>query len=127
MLDKKIIALAKAIRQHESGNNYQAKGGSGEFGAYQFMPATWKSWAKKYLGNSNAEMNRINQNKVAYYRIKEWKDQGLNPGQIAAAWNSGSPYNWENKIGVNKFGVRYDVPKYVKSVYSIYKRFSNLV
>lgn len=127
MLDKRIVALAKAIRQHESGGNYQARGGSGEFGAYQYMPATWQSWAKKYLGSSTAEMNKINQNKVAYFRIKEWKDQGYNPAQIAAAWNSGSPHNWQSKVGVNKYGVRYNVPKYVKSVYSLYRKFKTLV
>lgn len=125
MLDKTIIALAKAIRKHESGGNYQAKGGSGEFGAYQFMPATWKSWAKKYLDNANAKMDQINQNKVAYYRIKEWKDQGYNPAQIASMWNSGKP-KWQGKVGINKYGIRYDVPKYVNNVYSLYQKFKIL-
>ena len=122
MLDARVVALAKAIRQHESGGNYQAKGGSGEFGAYQFMPATWRGWAKKYLGNAGAKMTRINQNKVAYYRIKEWKDAGYNPGQIASLWNSGSP-QWQGKIGINKYGIKYNVPRYVKNVYSLYKKY----
>jgi hypothetical protein len=126
MLNKKIIALAKAIRQHESGGNYQAKGGSGEFGAYQFMPATWKSWAGKYLGNSNAEMSRRNQNKVTYKRIEDWKNQGYKPKQIASMWNSGRP-TWQGRTGTNKYGIRYDVPSYVRNVYSNYRKFRNLV
>jgi soluble lytic murein transglycosylase-like protein len=126
MLDQQVINLAKAIAKHESGGNYKAKGGSGEFGAYQFMPSTWKSWAKKYLGDANAKMDKINQNKVAYYRILDWKNQGYNPGQIASLWNSGSA-NWQGKMGVNKYGIKYNVPKYVENVYSLFKKFSKLV
>lgn len=122
MLDSKVVALAKAIRQHESGGNYKAKGGSGEFGAYQFMPSTWKSWAKQYLGDSNAKMDEINQNKVAYYKILELKNKGYNPGQIASIWNSGKP-DWKGKVGVNKYGAKYNVPKYVQNVYSLYKKY----
>ena len=125
MLDQSIVALAKAIRQHESGGNFTIKGKSGESGAYQFMPATWKTWAKQYLGTSNAAMTPENQNQVAYRRIAEWKTQGYNPAQIASLWNSGKP-KWEGKVGVNKYGVRYNVPAYVKNVYSLYQRFKNV-
>jgi hypothetical protein len=126
MLDPQIIALAKAIRQHETGNRPVA-GGSGEIKSrYQFLGSTWKSWAGKYLGNSNAQPSLENENRVAYSRIEEWKKQGYNPAQIAAAWNSGSPKNWENKIGVNKYGIRYNVPNYVKNVYSLYNKFKNI-
>jgi len=121
-LDPKVKALASSILQHESGGNYQAKGGSGEFGGYQFMPATWKSWSKRHLGIDNAEMTVANQNKVAYNQIKEWKDSGLNPAQIASKWNSGRENAYkENLKGVNKSGVAFNVPQYVKSVSAIYK------
>jgi hypothetical protein len=66
-------------------------------------------------------MTPSNQNAVAYTVLKSWKDQGLNPAQIAAKWNSGSETGWENKVGVNKYGVKYDVPKYVKSVTDAYQ------
>jgi len=116
-----VINLAKAIRQTESGGNFNAKGGSGESGAYQWMPNTWKAHAKQALGDENAPMTPSNQNAVAYTVLKSWKDQGLNPAQIAAKWNSGSENGWENKVGTNSAGVKYDVPKYVKSVTDAYQ------
>lgn len=120
-LDPRALNLAKAIRQTESGGDFTAKGKSGEYGAYQFMPETWKSSAKKWLGNENAEMTPSNQNAVAYLTIKDYADKGYNPAQIAAAWNSGSPDGWENKIGTNSKGVAYDVPGYVKKVIGNYQ------
>lgn len=114
--------MVRAIRQHESGGNFNAKGGSGEFGAYQFMPKTWQSWAGRFLGNPNAQMTKANQNKVAYMRVLELKNQGYNPGQIASIWNHGSP-NFKGVVGVNSAGVHYDTPGYVRKVYSLYKQF----
>ncbi len=120
-MDVGAINLAKAIRQTESGGNFNAKGASGESGAYQWTPATWASHAQQILGNSKAQMTPENQNAVAYGIIKTWKDQGLNAAQIAAKWNSGSEVGWENKIGTNSMGVKYNVPKYVKSVTDAYQ------
>lgn len=121
-MDPQAINLAKAIRQTESGGDFNAKGASGESGAYQWMPDTWKAHAGTVLGNPNAEMSPSNQNAVAYATIKGWKDKGLNPAQIAAKWNSGSEVGWENKRGVNSAGVAYDVPKYVASVTGAYQK-----
>ena len=47
-LDPTLVNLAQSFRQVESGGNYQAKGASGEYGAYQFEPATWDATAPKY-------------------------------------------------------------------------------
>jgi hypothetical protein len=115
-------SIANAIKKVESNGNYNAKGGSGENGAYQFMPSTWASWSKDYanqvLGKSigNLPMTPENQDAVAQWKIQSWLDQGLNPQQIAAKWNSGSEVGWENKIGTNKLGVKYNVPAYVNKV-----------
>ena len=112
--------IANAIKQIESNNNYEAKGASGEYGAYQFMPATWDSWssdyANKVLGQSTRRLEQTpeNQDAVAEFKIQQWLSQGLSSEQIAAKWNSGSEIGWENKIGVNKQGVAYNVPNYVK-------------
>ncbi len=122
-MDQDVINLAKAIRQTESGGDFNAKGKSGESGAYQWTPATWKAHARDALGNENAEMTPSNQNAVAYTILKKRKDAGLNPAQIAAEWNSGSAQGWEEKRGTNKFGVQYDVPKYVKSVTDAYQQY----
>lgn len=118
-LDSSVVNLAKAIRQSESQGNYTAKGASGEYGAYQWMPGNFESAATKYKLNPS-DKSAINQDKVAYYTLKEMKDQGLSPAQIASKWNSGSP-NFEGKVGVNSKGVKYDVPKYVSTVISNFR------
>lgn len=128
-LDPTIKNLASAIKRQESAGSkdpYNAKGASGEYGAYQFMPDTWKGWAKTHLGDENAPMTMENQNKVAYNQIKYWKEKkGYNPAQIAAAWNAGEGSlqndSWKTKVGVNQFGVKYDTPSYVKNVSKYYQ------
>jgi len=121
MLDQDIVNLAKAIRQQETGNR-PISGDSGELASrYQYMPSTWKSTAAKYLGDANAPLTLENENKATYLKIKDWKNAGYNPAQIASMWNSGSP-DWEGKVGTNSKGVKYDVPKYVNSVYSLYQK-----
>lgn len=115
-LDPQAVTLAKSIMHVESGGNFNAKGASGESGAAQWRPATWKDHAKEILGDPDSPMTPENQKAVLYSIIKKDKDAGLNPAQIAAKWNSGSPKNWEQKTGVNSMGVEYDVPSYVKKV-----------
>lgn len=112
--------LADAIKQVESGGNYQAKGGSGEFGAYQFMPGTWAAWSDEYAKANEIYQsldinNPENQDAVANWKIQQWLSQDYTPSQIASMWNSGSP-SWEGKIGTNKYGQHYDVPNYVNKV-----------
>ncbi len=123
-LDQQALNLAKAIRRAETGTStdpYNAKGASGESGAYQYMPDTWKQWSKQYLGQEDAPLSVENQNKVAYSRIKELKDQGLNPAQIASMWNSGGADKYkQNWRGKNSQGVEYDTPAYVQKVSQYY-------
>jgi len=133
-LDPQVINLAKAIRQTESNNNFQAKGKSGEYGAYQFTNGTWNSAAQKYLGTQIPleEATPEQQNEVAYKRIADWKSQGYTPGQIASMWNAGegepnaytgSFSNGSPSIGVNKFGAKYSVPAYANKVATAYQQF----
>jgi LysM repeat protein len=105
--------IAAAIKQVESGGNYQIKGSSGENGAYQFMPSTWKAWAGQYLGNANAPMTVANQDKVAIAKITDLLNQGYDAREIALIWNGGQPIV---KKGVNKYGVAYDSGAYAKKV-----------
>lgn len=127
-VDTGVINLAKAIRQHESGNDFNAVGDNGTSkGAYQWQPGNFESAATKFGLDPN-DFSPANQNAVAYSQIKSLKDQGLNVAQIAATWNSGSPDNWENKIGttnINGKQVSYNVPEYVKSVADLYQQFKN--
>lgn len=125
-LDPQAKALAQAIKRAETGegDTYNMEGKSGEFGAYQFMPDTYKAYAKKYLGDENAEPNKENQNKIAYSFVKEKKDAGFTPAQIASMWNAGegrpNAYK-EGHRGVNQRGVNYDTPKYAANVSEYYR------
>lgn len=127
-LDPTIVALAKAIKYAETGtgNTYAQKGASGEFGAYQFMPNTYKLYAAKYLGSAVAKATVENQNRIAYSFIKSKKEQGYNPSQIASMWNAGEKkpdaykQNW---VGINSQGVKYDTPGYVRKVSAFYQQF----
>lgn len=125
--DPDVIALTKAIFQHESGGDYNAVGDAGtSHGAGQWQPATWKGEAKDILGDENAPMSKDNQRAVAQASIAKDKAAGLNPAQIAAKWNSGSPDGWENKIGtttINGQQIKYNVPQYVKSVTDLYQQY----
>lgn len=109
----KATQIANAIKQVESQGNYNAKGGSGEFGAYQFMPGTWKQWAGEILGNPNAQPTPENQDRVAIAKVDSWVKQGYTPQQIALLWNSGTT---TPRKGVNKYGVEYDSGAYAKKV-----------
>jgi Transglycosylase-like domain len=124
--DLQALALAKAIRQQESGGNYKASGDAGTSnGAYQFQQNTWKQFSKQILGSDNAPMTPENQNAVAYGMIKTWKDSGMGPAEIAAKWNSGSEKGWENKVGtttINGKAIPYNVPQYVSSVVDNFKK-----
>lgn len=137
-LDQQTVNLTKAIRQSESGGNFQAKGKSGEYGAYQFTQPTWDAQSKKYGVNVPLDQaTPEQQNEVAYKQIKEWKDSGKNVGQIASMWNAGQaePDAYLGKfgtttkthnagdasVGTNSYGAKYDVPAYAKSVATAYQ------
>lgn len=124
-LDPTIVNLAQAIRHTETKgatDPYTAKGASGEFGAYQYTPDTWAKDVKTFTGKEVPlqSADKLIQNEVAYKKLESLKNQGYNVGQIASIWNSGSP-DWQGKTGTNKFGVKYDVPKYVDSVAQTYQ------
>lgn len=127
-LDPQTVNLAKAIRQTESGGNFQAKGKSGEYGAYQYTEPTWQKDASAFGVNvSLKDATPEQQNEVVYKKIKSLKDQGYNVGQIASIWNSGKPdaYKDTDYKGINKQGVSYDVPAYAKSVATAYQTIKN--
>lgn len=128
-IDPKIKALVSAIGEAETGPSkpeaYTMSGKSGEFGRYQYMPETWKEWSREFGVNENDKSIEA-QNKVAYNKVKQWKEQGLNPAQIASKWNSGD----ENKYkqgwkGTNSQGVQYDTPAYALKVSENYRKLSS--
>ncbi len=114
-LQKRTESLLFAIKMVESNGNYFSIGNSGEFGAYQFTPKTWKSLCLKYVGKELDIRIPDNQDYIAFLKIKSLIEKGYSDEEIASIWNSGSSV-WYGKVGVNKFGVPYNVPKYVNTV-----------
>lgn len=117
-LDPTAATLTRAIRQTESGGDYNVKGKSGEFGAYQWMPGNFESAAKQY-GLDPSDKSPTNQDKVAYHAIKAQLDAGHTQSEVASWWNSGK-YDATGNVGVNKKGVAFDTPSYVKKVQQAY-------
>lgn len=128
-LDPQLVTLAKSIRQVESGGNFQAKGASGEYGAYQWEPATWA--ANSSAAGINVPLDQATpaqQNEVAYKTLASWKSQhpDWNIGNYASAWNAGAgaPDAYlDNNIGTNSKGVSYNTPAYAKKVAETYQQF----
>lgn len=126
-VDKDALNLSRSIGLAETGQsgkpNYNAVGKSGEKGAYQWMPGNFESQAKE-AGLDPNDFSPQNQDKVAYYHVKQLKDEGLQPWEIASKWNSGSTTNWQNHNGTNSQGVGYNTPQYVASVKQHYLQMS---
>lgn len=130
-IDPDVKNLVSAMGLVETGTSspeaYQKRGASGEYGRYQFMPDTWKQWASESGINTPLEQASIEeQNRVAYNKVKQWKDQGLTPAQIASKWNSGDENAYKNAhVGTNSQGVAYDTPAHVMKVSEAYQQIKN--
>lgn len=126
-LDPQVVALAKAVRQVESGGNPTAQGQSGEYGAYQYIPATWATQSKAAGVNVPLDQATLQQqNQVWYTWAKAQKDAGKNVGQIASMQNAGEgdPDAYLNgNSGVNGSGVPYDTKAYAQKVATLYQQY----
>lgn len=122
-----VGAITASIAGTENGGkpnlSNPSEGQSGEMKSiYQYTPGTWKSAAKQFLGSSDAPLNSDTETFVTMQRVNKWLQQGYNPQQIFSMWNAGpgEPNAYEGKFsngesatGMNKYGVKYNVPKYV--------------
>ena len=115
--EKRIDLLLEAIRIVESGGVYDTKGASGEYGAYQFTKPTWRMYSYLYF-REILDMTPENQDKVARRKVEKLVDNGFSDKEIASFWNSGRR-DWRGRVGVNQWGVRYDVPNHVRKVDSV--------
>lgn len=116
-IDPDVQTFTKAIAMQEGGGkllSYDAPGGDGSIGRYQFTPATWNNYAQQVLGSPDAPMTSANQNEVAYTKLNQWHQQGYTWAQMASMWNAGegSPDSWKPGT-VQAHG---DTPDYVKNV-----------
>jgi len=122
--------VAAAIKITESGDpahpngNYNAKGGSGEFGAYQFMPGTWQAVSSEYVQATGAgyalplPQTPANQDAVAEWKVEQLMSRGWSPRQVALIWNTS--LSGEEKplinVGTNSAGIRFNSPGYADKV-----------
>jgi hypothetical protein len=93
------LARFMAATAHvESHGDYAARNPSGAYGKYQIMPASWRAWATRYLGNANAKPTPANQEIVAgskfralYALLGSWR-------RVADWWLTGSSrtYGWSS-------------------------------
>lgn len=130
--EKLVAAITKALGYAENGGkpnleNLQA-GKTGEMKSiFQFIPSTWKLYAKQIFGDENMPMNPDNEVAVVTAKVGKWLDEGRTVGQIASMWNAGESkpdaykQNWK---GVNKkYGVAYDTPAYAQKVIKYAQQF----
>ena len=67
-----LSRFMQAVAQVESHGNHRAiNKKSGAYGRYQIMPANWRAWARRYLGNANAMPTPVNQERVARAKMSE--------------------------------------------------------
>ena len=88
-----LNSFLAAIRQHESGGNYQAyNAGGGASGAYQFIQSTWSSEANaagygQYAGKPAGDAPPQVQDAVAAHMAQSYYQQyGGNWSDVAQAW-----------------------------------------
>ena len=93
-----LARFMAAIAHVESHGDYAARNPSGAYGKYQIMPASWRGWAARYLGDANARPTPANQEIVAvskfralYAWLGSWR-------RVAYWWLTGSSrtYGWSS-------------------------------
>jgi len=122
-ISKEVYLVAYTLRELEGGHKYfkngkPLPGASGEQGVYQFMPSTWRNLCRKFFGEI-LDKTKDNQDLVAY-RYLETLLAKYSLRQIASIWNSGKPNSTAE--GINKWGVPYSVPKYIKKFMATYNK-----
>ena len=141
-IDQGALNLTRAIAMQENGGqpNYDAVGDNGtSSGAYQWnnngkplqqgqVPQNFQSEASEYDLDPD-DFSPENQDKTAYMRVLDLKNQGMNPDQIAASWNAGiqkaEDGSWKQNIGttnINGQPVSFDTPAYVQGVNKYYNQ-----
>jgi hypothetical protein len=115
----KAEKLALTIKIIETRGNYQVKGASGEIGAYQFMPSTYKRLSQIHFGTTTP-MTDQNQDRLAYLEIKSLIIKGYSERDVFATWNQGN--RGQCKSGINKYGVKYDSCAYIQKGLNQYSK-----
>lgn len=126
--NKNIMNLVDAISGKESnyGKNTKSKLSEqeGSYGVLQYTPARFNEDAAKYLPKAKLDINSDRDQKILkYFEIENLINKGYSLDEIVAGHNMGmgNVKNWQTKVGVNKYGNKYDVPAYVAEVKQNYQ------
>lgn len=88
--DGGLDAFMLALSAQESGGNYQAVNrGSGAQGRFQIMPSNWSAWAKEAGLPAGAAKTPENQDRVARFKMAQYKEQFGSWDAVAVAWYAG--------------------------------------
>lgn len=107
------MELALAIRETESKGNCSVRGKDEEVGCFQYLPSSWRQFAKHVLGYVPPHTD-TNHFYVAARLIEKMLEQGYSARQIAWWWNSGRTDKCIK--GINKNNVPYDSCAYADTV-----------
>lgn len=143
--DDLVASVVKGIAYTENGGKPNlanpVAGKTGEAKSiFQFLPSTWKGYAKEILGDENAPLNQENETKVVYEKVKKWLQDDYTVSQIGSMWNAGAgePNAYKGKFekttkthkagdpstGINKqYNVKFDVPGYASKVNDYSQKF----
>lgn len=88
----KLESFMAALGAVESHGRYEARNASsGAIGKYQILPANWRSWSRRYLGDADAEPTPKNQELVAHAKVVSlYAWLGTWPA-VAHWWLTGDP------------------------------------
>lgn len=114
-----MVAIVDAIKAVETGGHCDARGGSGEAGCWQYMPATWRLYSQEVYGEVK-EMTYARERYVTTKMVERWVAEGLTASQIGLRWNAGGARTCSS--GINRYGVAYDSCAYVTKVLAYLNR-----
>lgn len=85
-----VDKFMQAIGGQESGGNYRSVNtDSGAAGKFQIMPGNWPSWSREAGLGPNASRTPQNQDRVARFKMQQYKQQFGSWQAVAVAWYAG--------------------------------------
>lgn len=88
--DGGIDAFMNALATQESGGNASARNSrTGAYGTFQIMPNNWAPWAEEAGLGRNAARTPENQERVARFKMEQYKQQFGTWEAVAVAWYAG--------------------------------------
>ena len=88
-LNPEALSIVKALAYTENGgapdiSNLSAGQSGEEKSIFQFMPDTWKIYAKQVFGDPNTPLTPENESVVTYQKVNNWLNEGYSVKQIAS-------------------------------------------